>query len=291
MQYGTTRKFLEIFGLRNLRELPSLDEIDQLLPDGIGIEEEDEKLSDVTESLSEDYQGNYSEGEEELTKIEDTLEGIDTSSEFFEEEKRRQKEKRDRDRARDIREALDVGEEVEAKDVKWLERYDKKLEEMQAEKEAAEQAKAEAAALESEQEAGESEADTPDELIPSGESLTGELSKLTTENLIDADTMARDEEMELKDEQSESEGSLAEENNLPLSEPESEPSEEATMQASGEELHPDNQIEISEPPADGEVEESVQAQVDSGSDDTFETFDPFSDSTEDDSEEEPSPAN
>ncbi len=127
MQYGTTRKFLEIFGLRNLRELPSLDEIDQLLPEGIGVEEEDEKLSDVTESLSEDYSGNYSEGEEELGKIESTLGAIDTSSEFFEEEKRRQKDKRDRDRARDLREAIDVGEWVDDKDQKWLIRYEQKL--------------------------------------------------------------------------------------------------------------------------------------------------------------------
>ena len=138
MQYGTTRKFLEIFGLRNLRELPSLDEIDQLLPDGIGVEDDDPTLSDVTDSMSENYEGNYSEGEEELLKIENTLEGIDTSSEFFEEEKRRQREKRDRDRATDIREALDVGEAVEAKDQKWLERYDKKMEELKAQEEASE---------------------------------------------------------------------------------------------------------------------------------------------------------
>lgn len=127
MQYGTTRKFLEIFGLRNLRELPTLDEIDQLLPEGIGEEEKDEKLSDVTARMAEDYQGNYSEGEDELLKIESTLDGIDTSSEFFEQEKQRQKEKRDRDRARDIREALDVGEFVDDKDQKWLIRYEQKL--------------------------------------------------------------------------------------------------------------------------------------------------------------------
>lgn len=127
MQYGTTRKFLEIFGLRNLRELPSLDEIDQLLPEGIGVEEEDEKLSDVTTKMAEEYAGNYSEGEDELLKIESTLEGIDTSSEFFEDEKRRQKEKRDKDRATDIREALDVGEHVEESDINWLARYDLKM--------------------------------------------------------------------------------------------------------------------------------------------------------------------
>ncbi|RYZ75367.1 MAG: SMC-Scp complex subunit ScpB, partial [Proteobacteria bacterium] len=52
MTYGSTRKFLETFGLRNLRELPTLSEIDELLPEGIGEVEEKEKLSDITESLS-----------------------------------------------------------------------------------------------------------------------------------------------------------------------------------------------------------------------------------------------
>ena len=126
MTYGTTRKFLEIFGLRNLNELPTLEEIDQLLPDGIGEEDEKETLSDVTEMLSEQFEGNYSAGEEELLDITEKLGTIDTSSEFFEEEKRRQREKRDRDRAQDIREALEVGEEVATKDAKWLERYDAK---------------------------------------------------------------------------------------------------------------------------------------------------------------------
>lgn len=225
MQYGTTRKFLEIFGLRNLRELPSLDEIDQLLPDGIGVEEEDEKLSDVTDKMSEEYAGNYSEGEEELLKIQDTLEGIDTSSEFFEEEKRRQKEKRDRDRARDIREALDVGEEVEAKDQKWLARYEEKLVEEAALKEQQEAQAMEAES--SEAEVGESSvqgtsiddiseeqeeiasltASEPtdevveklDELIATPEEgLSDELSALSNEenSLVDESIMNQDEQLE-----------------------------------------------------------------------------------------------
>ncbi len=267
MQYGTTRKFLEIFGLRNLRELPSLDEIDQLLPDGIGIEEEDEKLSDVTDSMSEDYEGNYSEGEEELAKIEDTLEGIDTSSEFFEEEKRRQRDKRDRDRARDIREALDVGEEVEAKDVKWLERYDKKLEE-----------EAEAARLEAEKaEAQENENveladENLDALIASPESLTGELSKLTTENIVDAETMERDDELEASDE-------ISEEQPVVLQEDTSEPTEEVLAASN---LHPDNVIELSEP--GDEDSDVLEAQLNSSDENESElnTFDPFSE--EEDSE-------
>ena len=210
MQYGTTRKFLEIFGLRNLRELPSLDEIDQLLPDGIGIEEEDEKLSDVTASMSEDYQGNYSEGEEELEKIEGTLSGIDTSSEFFEEEKRRQKEKRDRDKARDIREALDVGEEVEAKDQRWLERYEAKQAELAAAAEAessvednsevTQEMMTEEGLMASTEESMEASEEEPGSLIEEPESLTDEFSQMMADNLVEPEVLAADDQMESDDE-------------------------------------------------------------------------------------------
>ena len=127
MQYGTSKKFLETFGLRNLGELPSLDEIDQLLPDGIGMEEEEEKLSDVTHQMTAPFESRDSEDMAEMEKIQSRLGSIETSSEFFEEEKRRQREKRDRDRARDLREALGVGEQVEPKDLKWLERHEASL--------------------------------------------------------------------------------------------------------------------------------------------------------------------
>ncbi len=140
MAYSTTRKFLEIFGLRNLQELPSLSEIDQLLPEGIGEDEEKETLSDVTSNMSTSITAtSYSEGEEELGMITDKLNSIDTSSEFFEQEKIRQREKRDREKAEDIREAMAVGELVENKDIKWLERYEAQL--------ALKQQAAEAAAL------------------------------------------------------------------------------------------------------------------------------------------------
>lgn len=138
MMYATTRKFLEIFGLRNLRELPTLSEIDEILPEGIGEEEEKETLGDLTNRLSEEHATTtYSEGEDELEKINEKLSEITTTSNYFEEEKRRQKEKRDFERAENIREALSFGEEVEAKDVRWLERYDAKI---AAEAEAAEKA-------------------------------------------------------------------------------------------------------------------------------------------------------
>jgi segregation and condensation protein B len=133
MFYETTRKFLEIFGLRNLQELPSLSEIDQLIPEGIGEVEDKETLSDLTGQLSNEIGKTYSEAEDELLKITDELTQISTSSEFFEKEKERMREKRDLERAQNIREALAIGEQVEDKDQRWLERYDKGL----AEKEAA----------------------------------------------------------------------------------------------------------------------------------------------------------
>lgn len=129
MTYQSTRKFLETFGLRNIRELPSLSEIDELLPDGIGEVEEDEKetLSDLTDQMSQVVGSTYSEGEDELTKINEQLKAVDTTSEFFEQEKIRERERRDRDRAQDIREKLVLEGAVEDKDRRWLERYEAKL--------------------------------------------------------------------------------------------------------------------------------------------------------------------
>ncbi len=130
MQYGTTRKFLEIFGLRNLKELPTLSQIDELLPDGIGEEDEVEKqkLSDLTSQLSQEVVvDSYSQGEDELTKIQEQLEVITTSSRFFEEEKERQRQKRDFEKAQNIREALAMGETVGNRDLNWLRKYDEAL--------------------------------------------------------------------------------------------------------------------------------------------------------------------
>jgi segregation and condensation protein B len=127
MAYGTTRKFLETFGLRNLKELPTLSEIDEILPEGIGEVEEKETLSDLTESLSTEITSTYSEGEDELLKINEQLAAVDTTSEFFEQEKQRERERRDHERAQDIRERIVLGDAVEDKDRRWLDRYEAKL--------------------------------------------------------------------------------------------------------------------------------------------------------------------
>ncbi len=126
MQYGTTRRFLEIFGLRNLKELPTLSQIDELLPEGIGEEsEERQTLSMVTDSLAENTKAlSYSEGEEELGLIEEQLTAISTSSDFFEQEKIRQKQKRDEEKAQNIREAVAVGEVVSKRDINWLKKFE-----------------------------------------------------------------------------------------------------------------------------------------------------------------------
>lgn len=129
MQYGTTRKFLEIFGLRSLKELPTLSQIDELLPEGIDEQQAEEKptLASITDSMSESFVGSYSQGEEELMKIQEQLEDIATTTNFFEEEKRRQAEKRDQDRAQAIRDALAFGEPVSTRDANWLKKYDEAL--------------------------------------------------------------------------------------------------------------------------------------------------------------------
>lgn len=80
MLYGTTKKFLEIFSLRNTRELPSLSEIDNLIPEGIGdVEDKEESLSNLTQNLPENLEESYSRGEDELGKITDKLGQIKTS--------------------------------------------------------------------------------------------------------------------------------------------------------------------------------------------------------------------
>ena len=128
MYYETTRRFLEIFGLRNIQELPALHEIDQLIPEGIGDSTDDPedlmRLSDLTGQLSNEVVAkSYSENEEELIDISAELKTIETTSEFFEAEKKRAREKRDADRAEEIRERLTIGEPIDEKDQRWLERY------------------------------------------------------------------------------------------------------------------------------------------------------------------------
>lgn len=130
MFYETTRKFLEIFGLRNLKELPTLSQIDELLPEGIDEIEADRKqgLGQITDHMGQDAGVAYSEGEEELTAITEDLQQITTSSEFFEQEKLRQKKQQEAEKAQNLKEALLVGETLSTRDANWLKRYEEALE-------------------------------------------------------------------------------------------------------------------------------------------------------------------
>ena len=130
MQYGSTKKFLEVFGLRNLRELPTISQIDELLPDGIGEEfqqKEKSTLSQLTDTMSQSITGNYSEGEEELGKITNQLADITTTTDFFENEKRDSLRRKNADKADRIREQIASGQSVSTRDSNWLKRYDEAL--------------------------------------------------------------------------------------------------------------------------------------------------------------------
>jgi len=83
MQYGTSKKFLEIFSLRNLKELPTLSQIDELLPEGMTEEEASPTLGQLTDSLSQTVGSKYSEGEEELGEIVNQLSEINTNADFI----------------------------------------------------------------------------------------------------------------------------------------------------------------------------------------------------------------
>jgi segregation and condensation protein B len=148
MLYKTTKKFLEVFGLRNIRELPSLEEIDQLIPEGIGGEEEEKTtLDDLTGELSLDYGARDAEAEEEFSKITDRLSEITTSSEYFKKEKERQRLQKEKDKADDIRERMIMGQSVEEKEINWLKRYEDKLLAAEATPEATPATEAEAEAV------------------------------------------------------------------------------------------------------------------------------------------------
>lgn len=84
MLYKTTKKFLEVFGLKNLKELPLMSEIDALLPKGT-LEEEDEgknlpPLADLSRDLKVvggdlemKNKEDYNKTEKQLKKITDDL--------------------------------------------------------------------------------------------------------------------------------------------------------------------------------------------------------------------------
>ena len=129
MYYETTRKFLEFMSLRHLKELPTLAQIEELIPEGMDHEVPDRQpeLEIISEHMATPLRYTYSEGEEELQSISIDLEHISTTTDFFEQEKRRQQEEKDRLKAERILQALANGEELSSKDRHWLAQYQARL--------------------------------------------------------------------------------------------------------------------------------------------------------------------
>src|SRR6185369_8461690 len=87
-----------------------------------------ETLSTLADKIAIDPGKSYSESETELLSITEALTEISTSTEFFEQEKKRERERRDQERAQDLRERKIVGEELTEADARWLTRFDAKVE-------------------------------------------------------------------------------------------------------------------------------------------------------------------
>lgn len=76
MLYSTTDKFLEVFGLNKIVDLPSLSEIEELLPEDVLEVKKTDKLSVITDSLTEKQSCNDIQDQEELNKLSERLSGI-----------------------------------------------------------------------------------------------------------------------------------------------------------------------------------------------------------------------
>ncbi len=120
MLYKTTSKFLEVFGLKSLRDLPSLSEIEELFPEDVENETKQTTLSDVSEAKREEFLKTYSSQEKDLEDMTETLKEIKTTTEFFEKEKKEKK-------ASHLLSALEEGQKLAVRDLKWLDSYQKQL--------------------------------------------------------------------------------------------------------------------------------------------------------------------
>lgn len=87
MLYSTTDKFLEVFGLNKIVDLPDLVEIEELLPeDALDIKKTD-KLSIITDSLTEKKDCNDVQDQKELDKLSQRLSDIEVVPEALKEKK------------------------------------------------------------------------------------------------------------------------------------------------------------------------------------------------------------
>lgn len=127
MLYTTTRKFLEIFSLRNLNELPSLNQIQELIPEGIE-PDSGETLSDIAERLDEKSEStSYSSFDEEAQMIQDQLSHIETSTQFLKDQEAEKKSKLNSEKADKLRQKLAMGEVISQQEEKWLIKFDRAL--------------------------------------------------------------------------------------------------------------------------------------------------------------------
>ena len=87
--YKTSQKFLQIFGLDSLKDLPSQEEIQELLSDV----KTEESLESVSQGLVSDEKSNhnYEEDEKENKRIKDVIKSLPSSVQFLQEEKTKEK--------------------------------------------------------------------------------------------------------------------------------------------------------------------------------------------------------
>ena len=90
--YKTSQKFLQVFGLNSLKDLPSQEEIKELLTDL----KPEESLQSVSEDLAsnEGSSQSYQEDEKENKRIRDVIKSLPSSVQFLEEEKEQEKQKK-----------------------------------------------------------------------------------------------------------------------------------------------------------------------------------------------------
>ena len=85
MLYGTTRRFLEVFGLERLKDLPTLRELDELAREQ-GLHEKTEKDADVPAAEAAEEEGEpipeaAESGGSEIAEAPETADSVDASAE------------------------------------------------------------------------------------------------------------------------------------------------------------------------------------------------------------------
>lgn len=93
--YKTNHKFLEIFNLKTLKDLPSIEEIQELLSGANGEEKKEDLQALSTKLDKQNIQIPYQKDEQENKKIKDILKSLPSSVDFLDREKHSQKDSSD----------------------------------------------------------------------------------------------------------------------------------------------------------------------------------------------------